>query len=125
MNQSFTVYIKRNGKPLCLGVSIINVNKRTEQYLIESHGHSVTFESNRPLWRNRGVKHHRPTVKVVQGSIRSSHDLEEITSAILLVLEPPKMKLKKKEFINSSAQLSNDKSRSKGTNISLGERTKI
>ena len=78
----FTITIRNDGKAIRLIVEQIALDSRMERYKVRARNGSVVVESNRPLWRNKGVRHRSPDWKVIEPTQLHSHVLEKIYKAI-------------------------------------------
>jgi hypothetical protein len=63
-------------------VEYIIVNKREEQFKIIARNGSVTFSSNRPLFRNKGLKRRKPDYVHINGSIPNKSTEKQLVEAI-------------------------------------------
>ncbi len=85
----FRVSIKEGYKVLTFTVEQFNVTQRSEQFKVIARNKTVVLESNRPLFRNKGIKHRRPDWKLVEGTLGYQSGFERLTDAIMEVIEPP------------------------------------
>ncbi|HJW17950.1 MAG TPA: hypothetical protein VJ499_12550 [Flavisolibacter sp.] len=60
----------------------VTVNKREEQFKVIARNGSVTFSSNRPLFRNRGIRKRRPDYILIEGSIPNKSTERQLVEAI-------------------------------------------
>ena len=58
------------------------VNKREEQFTIIARNGSVTFSSNRPLFRNKGLRKRKPDYVLIDGSIPNKSTERQLVEAI-------------------------------------------
>lgn len=63
------------------------VNK--EQFKVKGKEQDVVFESDRPLWRMKGIKHRPPTWKLISGDMWNMDLRNTIIKAMQAYLEPP------------------------------------
>jgi hypothetical protein len=63
-------------------VEYVVVNKREEQFKVIARNGSVTFSSNRPLFRNKGLKRRRPDYVLIEGSIPNKSTERQLIEAI-------------------------------------------
>jgi TolB-like protein len=63
-------------------VEYVVVNKREEQFKVIARNGSVTFSSNRPLFRNKGLKRRRPDYVLIEGSIPNKSTGRQLIEAI-------------------------------------------
>jgi hypothetical protein len=84
---TFPITIRHNGRNIRLVVEQVLLDKRIERYKVQARNGYVMVESNRPLWRNKGVMHRAPEWKVIESNNLHSHVLEKIYGAIEEYLE--------------------------------------
>jgi hypothetical protein len=63
-------------------VEYILVNKREEQFKVIVRNGSVTFSSNRPLFRNKGLRKRKPDYLLIDGSIPNKSTERQLVEAI-------------------------------------------
>lgn len=73
-------------------VSVMKETDRIEIFQVAAPGRIFTLESNRPFFRNRGLKHRRPDFKLIDGTLEHYSDIEKYKTAIMEALEPKKAK---------------------------------
>lgn len=83
----FDIQIKYSGRWYKLKVEQFNVTERLEKFKIIGRNKTIVLESNRPLFRNKGLKHRKPDWKLVEGSLTSTSGLEEIQQKILEIVD--------------------------------------
>ena len=86
----FQITIKYDGKMIRLAVEQTFADHRVERYKVNANNGSVIIESNRPLFRNKGLKHRPPQWKAIEGNGLSPYVLIKIYKAINLHIEPDK-----------------------------------
>lgn len=59
------------------------IDERTERFKVFGRNKTIILESNRPFFRNRGLKRRKPEWKVVEGEIQSGAGLEQIIECIM------------------------------------------
>jgi len=79
---TFQITIDYHKRTIRLSVEQLYINERFEQYKINARNGTLVIESNRPLFRARGLKHRAPNWKQIEGKPVSSHLLELIATAI-------------------------------------------
>ena len=79
----FNVYLKTKYKTLTYLVKRIYVDERIERFELIGSNKTITIETNRPFFRNRGLKHRKPICKVVAGEVLFGKPLEEIITQII------------------------------------------
>ena len=85
----FTITIKHDRRRYRLRSQRILLTEIKEQYRIGNPGKQIVLESNRPLFRNKGLKHRNPDWKLTEGEMWNSSFLELIIQALMLHLESP------------------------------------
>lgn len=68
-------------------VEYIIVNNREEQFKIIARNGSVTFSSNRPLFRNKGLRKRKPDYVLVEGNIPNKSIERQLVQAIQSYVE--------------------------------------
>ncbi len=84
----FTITIRTGYKDYTLRVEHINITPRSEQFRIVARNKTIVLETNRPFFRNRGLKHRKPDWKLVEGKLESGYALESLSEAIMKIIEP-------------------------------------
>ncbi len=85
----FLIRVKKDGRNYNLKVKLLYLDERTERYEVIGKNKSIVIESNRPLFRNKGLKHRRPDWKLIRGEEMYGGSLEPLYEAIMKALEPP------------------------------------
>lgn len=86
--QTFTITIQEGYKKLSFPVERFDITERSEKFRITARNKTIVLESNRPLFRNKGLKHRIPDWKLVEGTLAYSGAIEKLSTAIMAVLEP-------------------------------------
>lgn len=60
-----------------------------EQFKVHGRTTDIILESNRPLFRNKALKHRKPNWKKISGEMNNMSLLEVIIEAVQIHLEPP------------------------------------
>lgn len=68
-------------------VDHVVVNKREEHFKVIARNGTVTFSSNRPLFRNKGLKKRRPDYVLIEGSIPNKSAEHQLVEAIQRYVE--------------------------------------
>jgi hypothetical protein len=68
-------------------VEYVVVNKREERFKVTARNGSVTFSSNRPLFRNKGLRKRRPDYLLVEGRISNKSTENQLVEAIQRYVE--------------------------------------
>lgn len=84
---SFEIIVKSGYRNYRLRVEHIPVNERTERYKVIGKNKSITLETNRPFFRNRGLKHRKPEWKIVEGTVFQGNGLEQIIDKVMEVID--------------------------------------
>jgi hypothetical protein len=63
------------------------INERIEHFKVIGKNKSIVLESNRPLFRNRGLKHRKPDFKLIEGTVDFIGSLDVLIEEILKVVE--------------------------------------
>lgn len=88
---TFWITIKNGYRNHQLKVEQIELDSRTEHFKIIGHNKSIVLESNRPLFRNRGLKHRKPDFKIVEGKVKYGGSIDILVTAIMDKIEPKKI----------------------------------
>jgi hypothetical protein len=86
--RSFTITIYCNYRLLNYSVEEIYRDARIERFIVHGRDRSITLESNRPFFLNKGIKKRQPDWKVIYGQVAVMHPLELMIEQILKKLEP-------------------------------------
>jgi len=70
-----------------LRVEQVMIDSVKEQYRISGRNKSIVLQSNRPLFRNKGIKHRKPNWKLVEGSVHYHSDMEPIIAEIMKIID--------------------------------------
>lgn len=87
---TFKIRIYYDKRYYRLTVTLIYSDERKERFQITGRNKTIILESNRPLFRNKGVMKLQPSWKLTEGIIHFPEGLNLITAAIMLQLEPIK-----------------------------------
>lgn len=79
----FRIKIKVDNRIYRLSVERIFIDERIERYLIKGRDRNVVVESNRPLFRNRGLKHRKPDWKIIEGQVQDNHAFKAAIQIII------------------------------------------
>jgi hypothetical protein len=85
------VTFDKKGKYL---VEHMPISSQEEHFIITARNGSLILSSNRPLFRNKGLKKRPPDFKLIQGTTSDISFLEDVVNAIMRVMEPPEPKNK-------------------------------
>jgi hypothetical protein len=85
----FTIDVKIYGRSYKLKVKRLYLDERTERYEVMRNNRSIVVESNRPFFRNRGLKHRRPDWILIGGHVKYGGSLAPVFDALMQALEPP------------------------------------
>ena len=84
---NFWITIKYGNKNYRLMVEHTVMDARTELFKVVGRNKFIVLESNRPLFRNRGLKHRKPDFKLIEGKIDYNGSLHLLVDAILKIVE--------------------------------------
>lgn len=86
----FEIEIRTGYKEYRLLVEQLNITKVSEQFKIsnQSGTKSVTIQSNRPFFRNKGLKKRKPNFELIEGKVTYTKYLKEAFIKIMQELEP-------------------------------------
>jgi len=84
---SFPIIIEYHKKPIRLWVEQLSIDDRMERYSVRGSNGTIVVESNRPLFRARGLKHRPPTWRQIDGKPLGDHALQLIGAAIQEYME--------------------------------------
>ena len=83
----FIVPFKYECKTYRLKVEQISLNERKEQFMIGTLRKHIIIETNRPLFRLRGLKHRKPEIiHLSRGTYQGNH-LEELLGRIITYVD--------------------------------------
>jgi hypothetical protein len=83
----FRINIGAGRTNIRLSVERIHLDERIERFKVTGRNGSIVIESNRQLFRNKGLKHRRADWKQIEGKNISTHSLEKICAEILKHLD--------------------------------------
>ncbi|RYY49946.1 MAG: hypothetical protein EOO06_05430 [Chitinophagaceae bacterium] len=69
MPHRFTIELKLGYKVRRFNVIHIPVNNRVERFELTGKNKSIILESNRPLFRSKGIRHRNPTYNIIEGQV--------------------------------------------------------
>lgn len=84
----YWIIIKDGYKKHRLLVEYIPVNNKIERFKISGKDKYIVLESNRPLFRNRGIKHRKPDWKVFEGEVKYAGGLLDNVKEAINALYP-------------------------------------
>jgi hypothetical protein len=79
---TFQITIEYHRKLIRLKVEQLYIDDRSERYRIIARNGEIVMESNRPIFRGKGLKHRVPNWKLIEGKNLSTHTIELIAQAI-------------------------------------------
>lgn len=86
MNE-FKVRITVDGRYRYFKVKELHNDGRREQYEIVGRDRSIVVQSNRPFFRNKGLRHRVPDWRVIEGTVRLRGNLDKIIEEIMKVID--------------------------------------
>jgi hypothetical protein len=78
----FPIVIVYHKKPIRLSVEQLFIDDRTERYQVTGSNGIIIIESNRPLFRGKGLKRRNPDWKQIEGKSLGGTAFKLICSAI-------------------------------------------
>jgi hypothetical protein len=84
---NFWITIKVGFKNYRLFVEHTIISERSEHFKVIGRNKFIVLESNRPLFRNKGLKHRKPYFKIIEGQIDFYASIQVIIDAILLKVD--------------------------------------
>ncbi|OQP46428.1 hypothetical protein A4D02_30780 [Niastella koreensis] len=79
---TFPITIEYHKKKIRLSVEQLYIDERFERYKITARNGDIVLESNRPLFRGKGLKHRPGTWTQIDGKPLSTHAIELIAEEI-------------------------------------------
>jgi hypothetical protein len=70
------------GIPTRLFVDRVFAGEHFEQFMVKGRNRSILLQTNRKLFRLKGLKHRKGQWKIVEGEMKNAYILEKITDAI-------------------------------------------
>lgn len=80
---NWLLFVEHERKKYRVFADLIMADKEKEQYRITTRSKSIVIQSNRPLLRNKGLKHKKPIWKVVEGESKSPYLLDKVIEALM------------------------------------------
>lgn len=84
---TFPITINYYKRSIRLSVEQLYIDDRLERYSVTGSNGVVVIESNRPLFRSKGVKYRMGTWQQAEGKTLSAHVIELIAKAIIEHIE--------------------------------------
>ena len=78
----FVINVPHDRKFIKLIVERISPTDRIEQYRVSGRNRSIILQTNRPIFKLRGLKHRRPGWQLIEGTLKYKSLLEAITNEI-------------------------------------------
>jgi hypothetical protein len=79
---TFRIVIEHERKKLRLTVTRLTATDSRERWEVKARNTTFTLDTNRPLLRNKGLKHKRAIWEVKDGKAPTKYILDKITAAI-------------------------------------------
>lgn len=79
----FAITVKHDQRNLKYSVTYQPLNTSFELFTIIAANKTLVIESNRPLFRSKGVKHRKPDFRLKEGSVSNVHFLKLIYEELL------------------------------------------
>jgi hypothetical protein len=83
----FWITVRHDFKYYNYKVKYYKLDKDFEQFTVIARNKSLLFLSNRPLLRNKGLRHKRPDIKLHDGLISNTAFLERIVEQLHQYME--------------------------------------
>lgn len=83
----FIIEVKSGYSKRKVQVERIFHDERTEQFRLTGRDRSITLQSNRPFFRNRGLKHRKPDWKIIEGQAFRGNTLDAAIEEIMKVID--------------------------------------
>jgi hypothetical protein len=84
---SFIITVVHDRKEYSYYVEHTILDQRTEHFKLIAKNKSTLIESNRPLFRNKGLRHHRYELKIIEGEVWKTAFLQRIYMQIEKLVE--------------------------------------
>lgn len=78
----YRIFINHNSRKYKLILEHIPVDERREHFKVEAANKTLIIESNRPFWRNKGLKHRKYDLKLIEGHVANMSFVYKINDAI-------------------------------------------
>jgi hypothetical protein len=85
---TFRINIEYHKRTIRLSVEQLSIDDRMERYKVIGRNGAIVIESNRPLFRARGLRQRPPKWRQIEGKPISDHALQLIAKAIQDHIEP-------------------------------------
>lgn len=79
---TFGFIIRFDGKRIRLRAEQVYLSDQVERYKVVARNKSLTFQSNRPLLRSKGLKNKKADWKIIDGQLHNTYILSEIIKAL-------------------------------------------
>ncbi|MBK5271909.1 MAG: hypothetical protein JJE22_12930, partial [Bacteroidia bacterium] len=89
----FKIVIRHDGRYIRLIAEQIYLSDQLEKYRVTAKNKTLTFQSNSPLLRTRGLKYKKPDWKIIEGNLDNSYLTGEIISQIQIYIEAKEKKM--------------------------------
>lgn len=84
---TFQLVVEHERKKYRVTVEQVLLTKELEQYRITTRSKSVVMQSNRPLLRNKGLKHKKPVWKSIEGIVNNTYVIGKIIEELMKVID--------------------------------------
>jgi hypothetical protein len=86
----FEIMVRTGNSDYTMKVEQLNVTKVSEQYRISNQSGTkcIIIQSNRPFFRNKGLKKRKPNYELKEGKVLYKKYLDEAFIKIMQVIEP-------------------------------------
>jgi hypothetical protein len=85
----FYIELKSGYNKIKLLIELLYKDERVERFKITGKDRFIVVETNRVLFRSKGLKHRKPDWKVIEGKVNYPQSFDQVKEAILKVLDNP------------------------------------
>lgn len=80
--EAFTIEVVIDRKRFRMHVQQVYVTAQIEQFKVTGGKRSILFQTDRPLWRNKGINKRKYSCAMVEGKTHNIYAVEKISKAI-------------------------------------------
>jgi hypothetical protein len=84
---NFQITLKEYTRTYRINIEQFDVTDRSEKFRVIARNKTIILESNRPFFRNKGLKYRKPDWKVISGDVHRGSGLEMLQNKILEVVD--------------------------------------
>jgi hypothetical protein len=82
ISMEFWITIEKDRRQLRYRVEYMAVDERMEHFRVKGANGSILFSSNRPLYRNRGIRKRQPDIQLIEGRLSNLSVQGKIVEAL-------------------------------------------